>query len=157
MRRITFTSMSLPINIRPWQLVLGLGLMLAMVRAFAADTAAPGNSDVIVSAAPMPVEAENSGVHGQLVVVPEILSPDGRTDLIFTITADPAYGRVGLAGGGDEADFFKNKTSRLGYFAYRAQDGYAGMDTFDYTVRNETSGLVFKVPGGASPGPGRRR
>jgi len=50
---------------------------------------------------------------------------------------------VGLAGG-DEADFFRNKTSRIGYFAYRPDDDYAGSDSFGYTVRNETTGLVFK-------------
>ncbi|HYD85531.1 MAG TPA: Ig-like domain-containing protein, partial [Opitutus sp.] len=38
----------------------------------------------------------------------------------------------------------KNKTSRLGYFAYRPQEDYEGEDSFSYTVRNETSGLVFE-------------
>jgi len=144
MRRITFTFMSLPINIGPWPLALGLGLMLAMAPTFAAETPAPGNNDVIVSTNPMPVEAEDSGAHGQLVVAPEILSTETRADLTFTITAEPGFGRVGLAGGGEEADFFKTKTSRLGYFAYRAQDGYVGEDSFEYTVRNETTGMVFR-------------
>lgn len=117
--------------------------MLAMGPAFAADTPPPGTNDVIVSTTPMLIEAEDFGAHGQLVVDPEILSPDTRADLVFTITVEPRYGRVGLAGGGEEADFFNNKTSRLGYFAYRAQDDYVGEDSFDYTVRNETSGLVF--------------
>jgi len=144
MSRFAYTSMNHTFNARPWPLILGLGLMLATMPAFAADAPAPGNNDVIVSATPTPIEAEDSGAHGQLVVAPEIISPDTRADLIFTITADPAYGRVGLAGGGEEADFFQNRTSRLGYFAYRAQDGYVGTDTFEYTVRNETSGLVFR-------------
>jgi hypothetical protein len=92
----------------------------------------------------MEIEVEGTGAHGHLVVVPEILSADRRTDLIYTISAEPLHGRVGLAGGGEEADFFKTKTSRLGYFAYRPGEGYAGEDSFAYTVRNETSGLVFK-------------
>jgi hypothetical protein len=140
MSRITFTF--LPLHVRPWRFMLGFGLSL--LPAFAADTPPPGNPEVIVSAAPMPIETEDLGAHGQLVVAPEIVSSDTRADLIYTITAEPAYGRVGLAGGGEDADFFKTKTSRLGYFAYRANPGYVGVDTFDYTVRNETSGLVFK-------------
>jgi hypothetical protein len=136
--------MKLSIDIRQWPRGLGLGLLLAVLPAFAADTAAPGANEVIVSAAPMPVETEDLGVHGQLVVATEVVSSDTRADLIYTITAEPAYGQVGLAGGGDDADFFKTKTSRLGYFAYRARPGYVGVDTFEYTVRNETSGLVFK-------------
>jgi len=130
--------------------------MLATAPAFAADAPAPKSApaaadraaasdrEAIVSTTPMEVEAEGTGAHGQLVVAPEVVSPDSRTDLIFTIAAEPLRGRVGLAGAGDEADFFKNKTSRLGYFAYRPEDGYAGEDSFSYTVRNETSGLVFK-------------
>lgn len=100
--------------------------------------------EAFVSKTPMEFEAENGGVSGQLVVGPEILSSDTRNDLVFTLTSEPLHGRVGLSGGGDETDFFKNKTSRLGYFAYRAQDDYAGEDSFSYTVRNETSGLIFK-------------
>jgi hypothetical protein len=130
-------------------------LMLALLPAFAADTPAPkadavainrpdSDKDAIVSTTPMEIESEGAGAHGQLVVATEILSPDTRTNLIFTIAAEPLHGRVGLAGGGDERDFFKTKTSRLGYFAYRAEEGYAGEDSFAYTVRNETSGLVFK-------------
>jgi hypothetical protein len=130
--------------------------MLAIAPAFAADTparksdsaatnrAGSSDKDAIVSTTPMEIEAEGAGAHGQLAVVPEILTPDSRTDLIFTISAEPLHGRVGLSGGGEEEDFFKNKTSRLGYFAYRPEEGYAGEDSFAYTVRNETSGLVFK-------------
>ena len=109
----------------------------------AANRAAPADKDAIVSTTPMQIEAEGTGVHGQLVVAQEVVSADSRTDLIYTITSEPTYGRVGLAGG-DEADFFRNKTSRLGYFAYRPQEGFTGEDSFSYTVRNETSGLVFK-------------
>ncbi len=150
-----FTPMTLETSAREWLRVLSLVLMLATAPAFAADAPAPGSDaagvkratpgdSAIVSTTPMEIEAEGTGVHGQLVVAPEILSADTRGDLVFTVTAEPAYGRVGLAGGGDEADFFKNKTSRLGYFAYRPQEGYTGADSFAYTVRNETSGLVFK-------------
>ena len=73
-----------------------------------------------------------------------MVGADATGDLVYTITAEPLFGRVGLAGSGDDADFFKTKTSRLGYFAYRPKDGYVGEDSFTYTVRNETSGLVFK-------------
>lgn len=144
MRRIILTTMNLESFAREWVRVLCLAGMLTMAPAFAADTAAPSDKDAIVSTTPMEVEAEDTGLHGQLVVAPEILSPDSRTDLVYTITKEPLFGRVGLAGGGDESDFFKNKTSRLGYFAYRPQDGYSGRDSFSYSVRNETSGLVFK-------------
>ena len=156
MRRMAFLPMSLRIISRAWRRVLCLVLILSIPCAFAADAPAPksepaapaaaataAEKDAIVSTTPMTIEAEGTGVHGQLVVASEILSPDTRTDLIYAITAEPAYGRVGLAGG-DDADFFRNKTSRLGYFAYRPQEGYTGEDSFAYTVRNETSGLVFK-------------
>ena len=156
MRRITFATMNLQIAAREWPSVLCFALILAVVPAFAADAPAPksgsaavnrvaaSDKDAIVSTKPMEIEAEGTGVHGQLVVVPEVVSPDSRTDMIFTISAEPLHGRVGLSGGGEEEDFFKNKTSRLGYFAYRPEEGYAGEDSFAYTVRNETSGLVFK-------------
>ena len=156
MRRIPFTFMSLKVSARDWLRVLCLALTLATVPAFAADApalpsdaaaatrAAPGDTDAIVSTTPMEIEAEGTGVHGQLVVAREILSADTQNDLVYTITSEPLNGRVGLAGGDDEADFFKNKTSHLGYFAYRPQDDYVGADSFSYTVRNETSGLVFK-------------
>jgi hypothetical protein len=155
MRRIGFITMTLEINAREWLRIVSLVFMLACVPAFAADAPAPNPApaaanrpapderDVIVSTTPLELEVEGTGVHWQLVVVPEIISPDTRTDLIFSIAAEPLYGRVGLAGGGDD-DFFKNKTSRLGYFAYRPNEGYVGEDSFVYTVRNETSGLVFR-------------
>ena len=149
-------TMFLENTARAWPRALGFVLMLALVPAFAADTpapksdaaaanrAAPSDKDAIVATTPMEIEAEGTGAHGLLVVAPEILSSDTRTDLIYTITAEPLHGRVGLSGAGDEADFFKNKISRLGYFAYRPEEGYSGEDSFAYTVRNETSGLVFK-------------
>ncbi len=140
-----------------WRRAVFLGSLVVAASVFAADTppgAAPagrpapatGAADptVVVAPAPMMLEAEGTGVHGHLAVAPEVVTPDTRTDLVYTITAEPLYGRVGLAAGGDEADFFKTKTSRLGYFAYRPQEGYAGEDSFAYTVRNETSGLTFK-------------
>ncbi|MDP3069679.1 MAG: Ig-like domain-containing protein [Opitutaceae bacterium] len=142
--------MSIKITTRRLLRVLGLLpalAALACMPAFAADAAnraAPSDKNTIVSTTPQAIEAEGSGAHGQLVVTAEVVSPESRTDLVFTITAEPLYGRVGLAGGGDEVDFYKNKTSRLGYFAYQPQEGYAGPDSFAYTVRNETSGLVFK-------------
>ena len=145
-RRIT--TMILPINPRACVrlLILSLVLTLANAPAFAADTPAPAPADTntIVSTTPMRFETQDTGVPGQLAVAPEIISVGNFNDLIYTITAEPLHGRVGLAGGGEEVDFFKNKTSRLGYFAYRSQDGFSGEDSFSYTVRNETSGLVFK-------------
>lgn len=143
-------------SIRP-SLGLGLVWMLAIGSAFAAEPRAPrgaspavnpvatGASDVIVSTTPMTIEVERgSGVHGQLVVAAEVISADTRSDLLYSIAAEPLYGRVGLAGGGEGEDFFQNKTSRLGYFAYRPNEGYVGEDSFTYTVRNETSGLAFR-------------
>jgi hypothetical protein len=156
MRSIAFTTMSLDITVRTASRLVCWGLGLALASAFAAESPAPkrdpaaanrptaGEKDVIGSTQPMEIEAEGEGAHGQLVVIPEVITPDTRTDLVYTITAEPLHGRVGLAGGGDEADFFKTKTSRLGYFAYRPNDGYAGEDSFTYTVRNETSGLVYR-------------
>lgn len=157
MRRIASNRfMNEKTTARAWLRPLCLGLMLAIVPAFGAETPAPkrdsaaanrvaaADKDAIVSATPMEIEAEGSGAHGQLVVIPELVSPDTRTDLVYSISAEPLHGRVGLAGMGEEADFFKTKTSRLGYFAYRPEEGYAGEDSFAYTVRNETSGLVFK-------------
>jgi hypothetical protein len=144
MRRIAFPAMSLGFTARAWPRVLCLALMLALLPvAFAVD-AAPGDKDAIVSTTPMEIVAEGSGAHGHLVVAPEIVSADTRADLIYTITTEPKFGRVGLAGGGDETDIFKNKTARLGYFAYRSADNYAGEDSFAYSVRNETTGLVYK-------------
>lgn len=124
--------------------VLGSLLALACISASAADApaAAAVPAEIITSPRPMEIEADDSGAHGQFVVAPEILSAETRADLVYTITALPGHGRVGLAGGDD--DVFNTKTSRLGYFAYRPQSGYAGVDSFGYTVRNETSGLVFK-------------
>jgi hypothetical protein len=91
----------------------------------------------------MKLVTEGVGVSGQLVVASEILSADTGGDLVYTITAEPRNGRVGLAGG-EEGDFFQNKSGRSGYFAYQPRDEYVGEDSFTYTVRNETSGLVFE-------------
>ena len=156
MRSIAFTMMNLELTARQWPRLLYCVLMIGIAPAFAADTPAPkgpsaaanrvsaNDKEAIVSTTPMEIESEDTGAHGQLLVASEVISPDSRTDLIYTITAEPLHGRVGLAGAGEEADFFKNKTSRLGYFAYRPEEGYAGEDSFAYTVRNETSGLVFR-------------
>jgi hypothetical protein len=152
MLRMAFIIMNLAYKTRAWMRVLSLVLMLSGVFVIAADTATPATEsggastevEPIISATPMRFETEGEGVHGLLVMAPEILSADTRGDLVFTITTEPSFGRVGLAGGGDESDFFKNKTARLGYFAYQPQESYVGEDTFTYTVRNETSGLVFK-------------
>ncbi|MEO7598658.1 MAG: Ig-like domain-containing protein [Opitutus sp.] len=155
MRCISFTSISLDFSSRDWRCFLCMVFMLASVPGFAAEAAAPAtepaanraaptDNEAIVSTTPMQFDVEDSGTHGQLVVAPEILSTDTRSDLIYTITAEPLNGRVGLAGGGDEADFFNNKTSRVGYFAYKPYRDYEGEDSFSYAVRNETSGLVFK-------------
>src|SRR5688500_16980587 len=155
MRRRALNSINLEITALAWPRFLCFAMLV--VAAFAADAparksdaaaakrAGASDKDAIVSTRPMEIEAEGTGAHGQLAVIPEIITPDTRTDLIFTISAEPLHGRVGLSGGGEEEDFFKNKTSRLGYFAYRPEEGYAGEDSFAYTVRNETSGLVFRT------------
>ncbi len=151
-----FIPMNLEITARAWLRVLCLAPMLAIAPAFAAETSAPttdpvpptaaaaGDAEAIVSTTPMEIDVEGTGASGQLVVAPEILSTDPRADLVYTITSEPLHGRVGLAGSGDEADFFQTKTSRLGYFAYQPHGDYEGDDSFSYTVRNETSGLIFK-------------
>jgi hypothetical protein len=145
--------MTLKITFREWLRVLCVVFLLTAGPASAADSPSAANpapaataadKDAIVSPTPMTFEAEEGGVHGQLVVATEILSAERGNDLIYTLTSEPQHGRVGLAGGGEETDFFKNKTSRLGYFAYRAQEDYAGEDSFSYTVRNERTGLVYK-------------
>ena len=124
--------------------VLSWGSLLAAGPAFSADAPASSDRDTIVAPRPMELDAENTGLHGQFVVAAEVAGTESRGDLIYTITTEPLYGRVGLAGGPDDADLFKTKTSRLGYFAYRPKDDYAGKDSFSYSVRNETTGLVFK-------------
>ena len=144
MHWITFTPIRLKSSPLSWVRMLCLTWILAAAPTFTTGAPAPGDKDTIVSAAPMKIEAAGTGAHGQLAVAAEVLSPDTSNDLVYTITAEPLFGRVGLAGGEDHADFFKTKTSRLGYFAYRPQEDYAGEDSFSYTVRNETSGLVFK-------------
>jgi hypothetical protein len=98
----------------------------------------------IVAAEPTRLETEDTGVHGQLAVAPEVVSADTRSDLVYAIAAEPLHGRVGLAGAEEGMDVFKTKTSRLGYFAYRPEEGFTGEDSFTYTVRNETTGLVFR-------------
>jgi hypothetical protein len=142
--------MNLEITVRTWVRVLCLALILTGGSAFAADTPAPASTsdaasdaNTIVSTTPMTFETEGAGVHGQFVVASEILTADTEGNLVYTITSDPKSGQAGLAGG-DDADFFKNKTARLGYFAYQPQEGFVGEDSFTYTVRNETSGRVFK-------------
>ena len=147
--------MSFEIHLRAWARRLCFAFLLSAAPIFAADaaqTGAPAESGnvvaneagTIVSTTPMTFETEGTGLHGQLAVPAELISADTRGDLVFTIVAEPKSGRVGLAGGEDETDFFKTKTARLGYFAYQPNDDYVGEDTFAYTVRNETSGLVFR-------------
>ena len=118
-------------------------LMLAVTPIFAADTPASTDTDVIVSTKSMELETESGGVNGQLVVAQELGGAEAGNALVFTITAEPQHGRVGLAGG-EDAEFFNNKTSRQGYFLYQSEADYEGNDSFSYTVRNETTGLVFK-------------
>lgn len=120
-----------------WLRALCFVSLLAGSPAFAEDTE-------IVSTTPMKLEAPGAGVSGQLAVGAEIVSAGSSSDLVYTITAEPQFGRVGLAGGADEDNFYNNKTSRLGYFAYQPKEDYVGEDSFTYTVRNENSGLVFK-------------
>ena len=156
MRLIFSTTLSHSITARARLRVLWWASMLAATPAFAAEPPTPksetapanrapsADKDVIVSTTPMAFVSEGTGAHGQFVVAPAVISPDSSADLIYTIATEPRFGRVGLSGGGDESDFFKTKTSRLGYFAYQPQEDYAGPDSFTYTVRNETSGLVFR-------------
>ncbi|HEY8993694.1 MAG TPA: Ig-like domain-containing protein [Lacunisphaera sp.] len=141
------------LTVPSWLRGLGLALLLTGLPAIAQNVVATdstpvaqpasGNADTIVSTTPMQFVAEGTGVHGQLAVAQEIISTETRGDLVYTITVEPAHGRVGMAGG-DEEDFFNNKTGRSGYFAYQPREDYVGEDSFTYTVRNETSGLVFE-------------
>lgn len=126
-----------------WLRVSCLVLLLAGGPTFANGQPASGGAEVIASTPPMQLVTEGAGVHGQLVVAREILSTETGGDLVYTITVEPLFGRVGLAGG-EEEDFFQNKSGRSGYFAYRPRENYLGEDSFTYTVRNETSGLVFQ-------------
>lgn len=120
-------------------------LLLAFSCAWLTPAALAGESSVIESNHPMAITTESdTGVNGQLLVGEEILTPETGNDLVYTITSEPLHGRVGLAGDESDADFFKTKTSRFGYFAYRPEANFAGKDAFVYTVRNATSGLVFQ-------------
>ncbi len=121
---------------RLWLRGLAVGVTLA--------TTVVADDPVVVSPAPMEVDADGSGAHGQLFVASEILSEETEDSLIYTITREPQYGRVGLAGGESGVDIFETKTSAFGYFAYRPEESYEGTDSFAYTVRNETSGLTFQ-------------
>lgn len=109
-----------------------------------AEQAASIGAEKIVSPTPTHLEVEGRRVSGRLAVAPQILSADTFSDLIYTITIEPKFGRVGMAGEGDAEDFFANKTSRFGYFVYEAREDFTGEDSFTYTVRNTTSGLVFE-------------
>lgn len=117
--------------------------LLAVAPLVAAGQPAAGDPEVIVSPTPTRLVAEGGGVHGQLVVAPEVIGADATGELVYTITVAPLFGRVGLAGG-DSDDFFANQRGRSGYFAYRPREDYVGEDSFTYTVRNENSGLVFR-------------
>ncbi|MFT3867558.1 MAG: Ig-like domain-containing protein [Nibricoccus sp.] len=126
---------------------LSFALALTAASAFADDTPAPAataaEADTIISTKPMAFETEDGNAHGDLTVPPEVLGTETIPHLFFTITANPQHGRVGLAGG-DDADFYNNATSRQGYFLYQANPDYEGTDSFSYSVRNETTGLVSK-------------
>ena len=120
-------------------------LLAALLVSFApAGEPSAAERDQILAPSPMTLEVEGSGAHGQLVVAPELVGPDAGTDLVYAIVAEPLHGRVGLAGGDEGTDIFRNQTSRLGYFAYRPREGFAGEDSFTYTVRNSTTGLTFR-------------
>lgn len=158
MRCIATTHMTLPSSLGARARTLCVAMSLACGVVFAQQNATPAptpaavpaaaaastEKDTITSATPMQFEVEEAGVHGELAVATQVLRSDTPAELVYTITGEPLHGRVGLAGGGEDVDFFKNKTSRLGYFAYRPEEGYAGEDSFTYTVRNEASGLIFK-------------
>ena len=138
---MSFTTTTPGIFVCRWPRFRGLQWMLALLPAFAAITRGQTEQDTrsetntITSTSPMIVETADGGVYGQLVVAPEIVSSDIQGDLVYTITDEPLHGQVGLAGG-DDTDFFQNKTARLGYFAYRAGEDFAGEDSFSYSVRN---------------------
>ncbi len=130
--------------VRGWLRLVCLSGLLAGLPVFAGQPADAKGAEEIVSTIPMRLVAEEgAGVHGQLVVAREVIGDAQGNDLVYTITVEPRFGQVGLAGG-DDADFFQNKSARLGYFAYKPSLGYAGEDSFTYTVRNETSGLIFR-------------
>ncbi|HVT72823.1 MAG TPA: Ig-like domain-containing protein [Lacunisphaera sp.] len=138
--------MSLKTHSPAWWRAVCLVLVLAGVAAspvLADPPPAPGAAEMIVGTKPQRVTAEGEGVHGQLEVAQELISPDTSGDLVYTITVEPLFGQVGLAGGNEE-DFFQNKSGSFGYFAYKPREGYVGEDSFTYTVRNVTSGLVFQ-------------
>lgn len=130
-------TMNLKILFPAWLRACCLVSLLAASPAFAEDTE-------IVSPTPMRLETPGTGVSGQLVVGPEIAGAGSPGGLVYTITAGPQSGRVGLAGGADEDNFYNNQTSRLGYFAYQPRENFVGQDSFTYTVRNEDSGLVYR-------------
>ncbi len=120
-------------------------LLLAFAPIFVSTASSAEDKGVIVSDTPMQIEADGeTGAHGQLEVAPEILSAEMGNNLVYTITKEPVHGQVGMAGGNSSPDIFQTKTSNFGYFAYRPNEDFEGTDSFEYTVRNETSGLVFK-------------
>ena len=116
---------------------------IAGALALPAETQDATSAEIMVAPQAMQLQADGQGVAGQLFFPPEIASREMPDELVFTITADPIHGRVGLAGGTD-SDFFNNKSARLSYFAYRPDDDYEGTDTFTYQVRNQTTGLVYQ-------------
>src|SRR5688572_17779824 len=122
--------MNSPFSFPAWLRALCLVVTLAGLPALAQNAATAGqpatsDPETIISTVPMQLVAEGTGAHGQLVVAREILSAETSGDLVYTITVEPLHGRVGLAGGDDE-DFFNNKTGRSGYFAYQPREGYVG-------------------------------
>lgn len=116
---------------------------LAGIAVFGQSQPAAGDPETIVGKEPMRLETPGTGVSGQLEVAKEVVSGTASGDLVYTITEEPKSGRVGLAGG-EQEDFYQNKSGRLGYFAYQPRAEFVGEDSFGYTVRNETTGLVFK-------------
>jgi hypothetical protein len=135
--------MNLKTILPAWLPGLCLACALAGGPAFADNPPASGGTEAVVATTPLKLVAEGTGVHGQLAVTKEIISPETSGDLVYTITVEPQFGQVGLAGG-EDADFFQNKSGHSGYFAYRPREDYVGEDSFTYSVRNETSGLVFQ-------------
>lgn len=127
-----------------WLRVSCLAFLMTGGAAFAAEGApASADPEVIVSTEPMRLVAEGAIAHGQFVVAREVYNAETGGDLVYAITVEPLFGRVGLAGGETE-DYFQTKRGRVGYFAYEPRPGYVGEDSFTYTVRNENSGLVFQ-------------
>ena len=76
---MAFTNLHRKLRSRIWLGILSFVLILAASPAYAADTPAPADTDVIVSTTPMELEAEDGGAHGDLAVAPELGAADRKS------------------------------------------------------------------------------